>query len=257
MNWKVLFLILQTIIYKLAFAQFPTKLDTISATTNKPYSNICYLEIYRERFVKSDGSNLSTGFFIAPNVILTAAHNIYSIKTSRVTEIKIIPAKYYNQFPYDSIIISGKENCNNAIFTHPNYSFTQKANKRIKYDFGFIVIPTSTIQANPKIPTERYFVLDSTYNLNNGDTLNVAGYPADGGYDGEFLTYQRDTCGNIFPKTFSHNLETFRGNSGSPIWIEKDNKYIIVGIHTFGESATKLDKEYIRLIKKWINQIPN
>jgi V8-like Glu-specific endopeptidase len=52
--------------------------------------------------------------------------------------------------------------------------------------------------------------------------------------------------------TFNHNFDTQTGNSGSPIWVEKDGRKICVGVHTFGGAATKLTKEDIDLIQSWI-----
>lgn len=250
---KKIFSLLLVVITTPSFGQLPSKLDTIEETTICPYNNICFLHISRDRLFGNDDWFLSTGFIIAPNIILTAAHNIYSPRLSRVNHITIIPGKYYDITPFGSINISGESNCNQSIKTHPKYSFSQKKNKRIKYDFGVIVLPDSLKIESDVIPL--CFVLDSTYSLNVGDTLNVSGYPADKeyGFAGDFLTSQYDICRGVHGKSFSHQLDTYTGNSGSPIWVNQNGKKIIVGVHTFGGSATNLDSDNIALLLKWLD----
>jgi len=238
------------------YSQMPTKLDTISQTTVEPYNKICYLHIYRKRFPKKDSWFMSTGFFITPNIILTAAHNVHSEWGTKVSKIEVVPAKYYDDQPFGMITINGKDGCRRAIKTHPDYKFTDKMNKRIKYDFGIIIIPNEQLTANHRLDNKQVFFLDSSYILNQNDTVNVAGYPADSqyGFHGDFMTFQKDLCRGVNGKIFNHRLDTYTGNSGSPIWINLHDKRVIIGIHTFGGSGTRLDTENLRIIFQWLNQ---
>jgi V8-like Glu-specific endopeptidase len=227
------------------------KLDTVVNTSIEPFSQICYQEIYRVRKFKKDRPFQSSGFLIAPNVVLTAAHNLYSDKWTKVTNITIYPGRYKETYSYDSIELSGELICQNTIMVHPNFYW-----KRANYDFGIIVIPDSIIKKTKNWPTKSVFTLDTAFVLKQGDTISVAGFPADPKYkyDGSLMTYEVQKCGNVAAKTFSHEFDTQTGNSGSPIWVEINGERKIVGVHTYAVTGTKIDKEYIKMILSWIDK---
>jgi len=228
------------------YAQGVSKLDTIETTNIDPYKCVCYQEIERN----GRTTYMSTGFMIRRNIILTAGHNVFSNAFSQVTNIKIFPGRYKESYPYDSIEISSKSSCRKAINVHPSYRFLKK--DRIKYDFAIIIIPESILSKATQWPSSACFEIDGNYDLSKGDKINVAGFPASHGYDGSLMTYQNQTCETIYDMTFAHDFDTQTGNSGSPIWVEKNGRKIAVGVHTFGEAGTKLTREDIGMIEKWI-----
>jgi len=231
------------------FAQTPAKLDTIEKTKVGPFDQVGYQLISRKRRLRKDANFHSTGFFIAPNVILTAGHNIFSTGWSKVDRIEIRPGRYGDSTSYDPIVISGEAACQAAIRVHPDYDFGSK--NRIRYDYGIIIIPEHLIR-NRRWPTRAAFELDSNYVLREGDSLHVAGFPASGGYNGSLMIYQKDTCGNIRTRSFEHDFDTHTGNSGSPIWVEVNGRRIIVGVHTFGGAGTTIARDDVQRILGWI-----
>jgi V8-like Glu-specific endopeptidase len=232
-----------------SFSQVVTKLDTITETTNDPFNQICYIETYRDRIFLRNRTYKSTGFLIAPNVILTAGHNLYSNKLSKVTNIKIVLGRYKENAAFDVIEIKGEFICQNTIIVHPNFKWN-----RINFDFGIVIIPDSVLENIANWPSTVSFKLDKKYELKIGDTLNVAGFPANNGYDGSLMTNESQICNNIIENKISHKFNTQTGNSGSPIWVNVNDERLIVGIHTYANSGTLLDKKHIELIQKWIEQ---
>ena len=232
-----------------AMAQLSSKLDTIRNTTVEPFSQVCYLEIFRVRKAKRDRYFQSTGFLIAPNIILTAAHNIYSNSLTKVTNILIYPGRYMEQYSYDSIEIPGETLCQRSIRVHPKFNWN-----RADFDFGIIIIPDSILKKIKHWPASSCFNLDTNYHLLESESIHVAGFPASHGYDGSLMTSQVQQCGKVLTNTFSHEFDTQTGNSGSPIWIETNGRRNIVGIHTYAGVATKIDSKYINLILEWIRK---
>ena len=232
-----------------ALSQIVAKLDTITETSTEPYNQVCFIETYRVRKFSKNGTFKSTGFFIAPNVILTAGHNLYSNRLTKVTNIKIIPGRYKENSAFDIIELKGELTCQNSIIVHPSFKWN-----KVNYDFGIIIIPDSLILKTAKWPKSTSFKLDSGVELKIGDTLNVSGFPANNGYDGSLMTYESQICYNVFENKISHRFKTETGNSGSPIWIIKNEESFIVGVHTYANAGTLIDKKYIELIQNWIEQ---
>ncbi len=256
---KIILILFTLLIILDCHGQMPSKLDTIEKTEIEPFNKICYLYIHRDRMLQKDSWFQSTGFFINDSIILTAAHNVHSPVYNKVDMIRIYPAKYYNKLPYDSINIDLRGRTNLVIETPPGYSFIKRKHTKIKWDFGIIRLRDIPAQKMEKLSNEQVFNFDKGFVLSMGDTLHVAGFPADDdfGYRGEFMTYQTDTCRGIVTKKLKHKLDTYTGNSGSPVWVNQDNKRIIVGVHTFNSAATLLDNENLELLLYWINNTKN
>lgn len=231
------------------------KLKEIKNTTVKPFNKICYQNIKRNKILKWGGRKHSTGFFINKNFILTAAHNVHSQFLSNVKEINIKIGRYGDNQLHETITISGKENVKKHVRTPKKYSLTKSLKKRRKWDFAIIYVPDSLLPENFKWNDE--FILPEKA-LKEETNIEVAGYPADleKGFDGSKMFYQK---GNIkqYNKYYTHNFETAGGNSGSPIWTNKNDNNIILAIHTFSGSGTLIDDENIAIIKKWMNELRN
>jgi V8-like Glu-specific endopeptidase len=237
------------IAYQCASGQVKSKLDTIADIHQEPYSHVCYQEIYRVRKFGIDRSFQSTGFLIAPNVILTAGHNLLSNSLTKVTNIKVFPGRYKNEYAYDSIELSGEFVCQNAIRVYPDFYWN-----KMDYDFAIIIIPDSLIAKTKHWPKASSFILDSSFVLKENEVIHVAGFPASHGYDGSLMTNESQKCGKVNDNNFSHNLDTQTGNSGSPIWVESNGKRIVVGVHTYANVGTKLSEDYIKLIFQWMHK---
>lgn len=249
MKYQLLFLFVISILStSQARSQNISTLDTIKDTATDPYRLICYQHIHRKRLLGNSDYH-STGFLIARNVLLTAAHNLFSPTGSKVDRITICPGRFKDKTSYDTIIVSGLTQCKTAVRVNPNFKW-----KKASCDFAIIIIPEEILNKVKNWPNASSFELDPNIILDKGDRINVAGFPASGGYDGSLMTYQNQDLEDVKEATFHHSFQTETGNSGSPIWVKKDGRLKIVGIHTYAGLATRLTPAAIEMINLWIAQ---
>jgi len=221
----------------------------VTSTSQQPFNKICHLRVHRKRSLKKNKWYNSTGFFIARNVILTAAHNIHSQGFTKVdfVEINIGQCEDIQLFP--AIKLKGLYTCSKSIFTPKAYKLSQKWTKRILNDYGVIIIPDKYIPKDFEWQNE--FQLNKTYQYHN--PMQIGGYPANrkNGNNGKKMYHQQKDIVIKNANVYTHSFDTEGGNSGSPVW---DNANTVVGIHTFKRSGTLLDEKALKNINKWIEK---
>lgn len=221
----------------------------ITDTSQQPFNKICHLRVHRKRALKKNKWYDSTGFFIARNVILTAAHNIHSQRFTKVDSIEINIGQYEDEQLYPAIKLKGLYMCSKSIFTPREYKLSQKWTKRILNDYGVIIIPDKYIPKD--------FEWQNEFQLNKNDQsdglMQISGYPAnrEKGYNGKKMYHQQKDIVIKNANVYKHSFDTEGGNSGSPVW---DNTNTVAGIHTFKRSGTLLDEKALKNINKWIEK---
>ena len=129
-----------------------------------------------------------------------------------------------------------------------------KNNRLIKHFKNDLTIDATVIEILPKdnIPNDYFLIADSYYmNKNNfeklkGNEITILQYPS-GKYDeGKYSTGKLiEIFGDDKNKyEFSHSASTFRGSSGSPIFLKK-NTVKIIGIHKSGVSSLENYGDFI------------
>jgi TPR repeat protein len=198
----------------------------IQDTRQFPYSALVYFTAQFPRSLKNT-SDIGSGTFIEKEVILTAAHVVYSHdKGGYYTTLRCIAAPNEAAAPFG---IASIEN----VKVSPKY--IQKGDDYKQYDYALVFLKSGVGEKTG------YMGLAS---LNDGSygklQVTIAGYPADKiqdiaspsmwGMTGDLMT--------ITPDELRHNIDTYGGQSGSGMWFhrEKDGKsdYYIVGVHAYG-----------------------
>ncbi|MDF1864387.1 MAG: trypsin-like serine protease [Saprospiraceae bacterium] len=235
--------------------------DSVTNTTISPYNEIVQIVTWRKglkRIFSGKKSFIETGFFIAPNIILTVGHNMKSDILSKIKSIIVTPARNGNVKPYGQITI-GKKEIKKVIRFPKDYKWRTDDEC---YEFAVLIL-------DDKLKFD-YFNLKEwpTPNHYMGKEINITGYPAEENhqknkYHPEYKNgigqwYQKGVITKVDSCTFEYKeITTEGGNSGSPIWIEEAGELYVIGIHEGKASshspprAVKLDNRVIKQIEDW------
>ena len=220
----------------------------VSDTSFFPHSATCHLTM-----TFPDGDYSGTGFYIAPNRILTAAHNLKDVDTNAdATSVVVTPGKNgTGTAPHGSFTVKP-----GAWEIHPQYTGPDA--------FDLAVIKTSTPP-----PNGEYFEILEELNFTPNAPIVVCGYGGETA-DADVQNIDGDTIRDLSSdgETFELHFRAEKGHSGSPIFYvtayeDHDRKQSVpqiqvVGILASGPTTTRnfgcrLTEHKI----KWINSVGN
>lgn len=200
----------------------------VSDDTILPYSAVIRLLII-ENGIRYRG----TGFMIGPNIMLTAAHNVYNHKKSKnFDEIKLL----------DRNGTVCHEVC--KVYVNNNY----KTKDSDTYDWAVTEVTVTPGSTAPYINILRTD-LDTFADI-IGSEAEIPGFPVSvKGKDTSVMHTEKgviiDHCKQ--EKTLHYRIDTSGGNSGSPVIVYKDGTAYAIGIHVSSydnyNSARAIDKK--------------
>lgn len=188
--------------------------DRVYSVTSSPYHAIVYIETYYDNNTSEQG----TGFMIAPDVLLTAAHCVKSSTGGVIEEIRVYAGKNGNSYSARTTA--------DLIYTDVNYSGAGDWND----DYSYVTLNS------PIGNTCGWLGLYATSNSSNLLDLDIttAGYPHDmttGDWDG-LMYVSEGTITSVNTKRIYHSADTWEGQSGSPIYyLDSDGDHVAVAIH--------------------------
>ncbi len=198
----------------------------VSSTTIYPYSAVCKLIMMFPNGDTYSGS----GAIIDEFHVLTAGHCLYASKLGGwARSIMVIPAMdgFIRPFEY-------------AWSKSLSISNIYKKNEGMNHDWGII-----TLDRNVGLYTGSFgYVSRSRSDYIYHSPVKTAGYPGDKGYGEMYYTTGKGKRLNIieafqYQKVHLYDLDTYGGQSGSPVWKTHNNDPYIVSIHS---ASGKKDK---------------
>jgi glutamyl endopeptidase len=205
-----------------------------------PWRQICALRI------KSKTGKLfaGTGWFIAPKAVATAGHCVFlQAEGGWPDSIDVIPAKFGPNEPFGRM-------------TSRHYGSVDGWVESQKRDFDYGVIFVDDPEVGKKVGN---FEVQS---LGDGDLkgaeAKISGYPADRDR-AEFQYYHERPLISTTATQLLYEIDTFGGQSGSPIWRDtQESGVVVVGIHTTGGATsnfgTRITDPVIDNLASWANK---
>lgn len=210
----------------------------INPTTSYPWRAICALRIRS----KTGKNFVGTGWLISARTVITAGHCVYMQNEGGWAEsIEVIPAMNGNLRPYGSGF---------AASFRSTTGWTNSANR--DFDYGAIILGGNYRPGD----TAGFFGFATR---NDSDlqnfTLNLSGYPADKGAAQQWFMARKPSA--VSGRVITYQIDTFGGQSGSPVWFLQNGNRYAIGIHTnghnSGNSATRIITEVYNNLTTWKN----
>jgi V8-like Glu-specific endopeptidase len=172
-----------------------------------PHSAICKLVM---RFGGATGHG--TGFYIAPDRILTAAHNVV-VPGQTLASMEVSPGRTNDMSTFGPFTVSGAS----SFVVHPRYSGSG--------DFDLAVVKVATPP-----PHGAAFELEEL-SMSPESGIAVCGYAAEGtSVDLDRQHMDVDTIRDLNAETFTYALHARRGTSGSPTFYVLGDRIRAVGV---------------------------
>jgi V8-like Glu-specific endopeptidase len=186
-----------------------------------PWRAIAYLELYDSNNTLAGSC---TGTFIAPGVVLTAAHCLWDPTDGWTQNVSVEPGRNAGDIPYgyeygaDWWVPDGYINSNGDAL----------------YDWGLIKMPDSTL-GNTVGWFSIAVLTDATLSRADFDPA-IAGYAGDKP-DGTLWADSKPAFTTVEQYILDYDIDTYPGQSGSAIFSANTNEWFlgyVVGVHTRG-----------------------
>lgn len=231
----------------------------ILATELPPWRMICALRI-------TSGFGLGfvgTGWFVGPRTIVTAGHCVHdSGQGGWASRIEVSPGRDGEEFPFGTVTATRFSTTDRWIENRdPDFDYgcihlSEPLGHRTGW-FGFAVLPQDELE---------------------GALVNISGYPGDKFPVGTQQWFHANRVLHVSERRVFYDVDTFGGQSGSPVWIYPDTEPachakdtpgeaapVAIGIHAYGiggtptslgitaNSAPRIIPEVFDVIQGWID----
>jgi V8-like Glu-specific endopeptidase len=210
----------------------------VYGTRNYPWRTICKLEI-----TAANGRRFGcSGAFIGPRTILTNGHCVFLHDHGGwARKIRVIPGMNGSAQPYGYAESS---------FYHSVKGWTQSRSSN--YDYAVIVLPSNKKLGN----TVGWMGLANlSWTSLMGLRVNNSGYPGDKPYGTQW--WNANNVLAVTSRRVYYRLDTYNGQSGSPVWRYRNNKRHIVAVHNTGgavfNGSVRIVKPVFDNLVKWKN----
>ncbi len=180
------------------------------------------------RLFGATGSAVGTGWLAGPRTIVTAGHCVHHMPFfgGWVERIEVSAGRDADRFPFATVSAS-------------RFSALDKWVETADADFDI-----GCIHLDEPLGDQTGFFSYATMTPEELTThlVNISGYPADRG-NGEQQFFHFNRVLSVGPRRVFYDVDTFGGQSGSPVWVQEsaDADPVVIGIHAYGTGGTPFD----------------
>lgn len=219
--------------------QMPDDRAVVTDIGVKPWRPLsCLSLVFATR--SGDQEVMGSGILIAPNVILTAAHNLYSLRTRAFVKSAYAHVGTDQGRHGATTRIRRVEIC-------PGYSdFGPDDIQRYRHDFGVAKVESDALMdwSGEFIDVANQTPLPDDELARS--VLNVAGYPVDAGPAKLHYHFGQPLSGTINATNFRYRMDTTQGQSGGPVFrfIAASGQVSYAGVHVGGDARGNIARRY-------------
>jgi glutamyl endopeptidase len=191
-------------------------------TSAYPWRAIASLEMR----LPDDQAAVGTGWFVGPSTVVTAGHCVFVHDEEGryrdwVRAVRVLPGRDGAAQPFGA-----------GIGTRLHSVIGWVRDKDPRYDYGVITIKPDL---GAEVGWASLAVLDDQELV--GSVATISGYPSDkaGAEDGT-QWFDRRTIRSVDEHRLHYDVDTWTGQSGSVVHVERDGVQLAVGIHAYGDS---------------------
>ncbi|MGE3359367.1 MAG: serine protease [Acidimicrobiia bacterium] len=190
----------------------------IRNTTAAPWRRLCALRIT----FPSGRTYRGTGFLIGPRAVATAGHCVYlHSEGGWAQKVEVIPAASGPAAPYGSVVSSQLRSVGGWV-----------NNRRPESDYGCIVLPTGAF-GGKSLGSFGVGALSAQELVARPAVL--AGFPGDKPFAEMWGMARKIKI--VGAATLTYDIDTAGGQSGAPVYINRNGSRTVVGIHNYGSSG--------------------
>ncbi len=204
-----------------------------------PWRTLCKLEI-----TAANGRRYGcSGALIGPRTVLTNGHCVYMHDNGGwVRRIRVIPGKNGGSNPYEYA---------DSSFFHSVKGWTN--HRSSNYDYAVIVLPSNKKLGN-RVGWMGLANLSWAHLM--GLRVNNSGYPGDKPYGTQW--WNANNVLAVTSRRVYYRLDTFGGQSGSPVWRYRNGQRHIVAVHNTGgavfNGSVRIVRPVFNNLVRWKNQ---
>jgi glutamyl endopeptidase len=215
----------------------------VNDTTAYPWRAIASLVIT----TRNGRVGVGTAWFISPRTLVTAGHCVFIQSRDPalhgwVRRIVVMPGRDGPTTPFGAIT---------ALQFQSVRGWTRDASEG--YDYGAIILSSSADVGN-RVGT---FGVGALSNADSEDlVVNVSGYPDDKkGVESGTQWYHAQSVIGVSRRQVEYVVDTWGGQSGSPVFCLRDEQFVAVAVHAYGgsssNSGTRITPDVLEVLDSW------